>query len=122
MIFKAWFWCIIIFRAKQRAIEKAREKELEMEMMESQFSEELSGDESVHEILQRFTIVEKSRLNYLHKIFHDYQAEEEHPYLSHQVHCNSWINTLHIWSPYPETHKIYTYFAFFVYTYFAYFV
>ena len=71
-------------RAKQRAIEKALEKEME-EVMESQNSEELNGDENVNEILQRFTIVDKGRLNYLHKIFKDYQAEEEHPYLSHQV-------------------------------------
>ncbi|XP_063674291.1 uncharacterized protein LOC134811421 isoform X3 [Bolinopsis microptera] len=70
-------------RAKQRAIEKALEKEME-EVMESQNSEELNGDENVDEILQRFTIVDKGRLNYLNKIFKDYQAEEEHPYLTHQ--------------------------------------
>ena len=54
--------------------------------MESLLSEEFTGDENVNEILQRFTIVDKGRLNYLNKIFHDYQSDENQPYLSHQVY------------------------------------
>ena len=45
----------------------------------------LQGDENIHQILERFTIVDKARLNYLFKIFHDCVTEEEENHLSHQV-------------------------------------
>ena len=49
----------------------------------------LTGNEGVDEILDRFTIVDKSRLNYLAKIFHDYVPSDNDPYLSHQVEQHS---------------------------------
>ncbi|KAL5256937.1 hypothetical protein ACHWQZ_G012015 [Mnemiopsis leidyi] len=70
-------------RAKQRALEKAREAEMEAEM-EAYMNEEFSGDENLNEILRRFTIVDKGRLNYLNKIFHDFQTDTQNSYLSHQ--------------------------------------
>ena len=55
--------------------------------MEAYMNEEFSGDENLNEILRRFTIVEKARLNYLNKIFHDFQTDKQNLYLSHQVSC-----------------------------------
>ena len=65
--------------------------------MEAYMNEEFSGDENLNEILRKFTIVEKGRLNYLNKIFHDYQSEKQNPYLSHQVFMISDFLSCSVW-------------------------
>lgn len=46
-------------------------------MVPSQDLNELTGSEEVSEILEKFLIIDKSRVNYLYKIFNDYDMRRE---------------------------------------------